>query len=156
MVSLVPFQAGIEAARNERVQICEDPRSAFINILTSQGFKMPSALQVDKLDRVDGAEDAQGKRSGWYIYNEIEDSHNEGAIIGIASFGDWKLDISEVWVSRSEHKMSASEREDYHQQREIMREKKEDELKKRQVDAAAIAFKIWQEAEDATMHHGLQ
>lgn len=152
MVDLTPHKAGIEAARNAQPDVCRDPRTAFLGTLDAAGFTSPRALQIGKLDRIDGVDDKRGKKSGWYIYNEIEDTHNEGQIIGIASYGDWKLGISENWTSRSEHRMSTKERLAYHAKREAMRAAHEAETKQRQAEAAESAFEIWHNAKEAKEH----
>lgn len=152
IVDLTPHKAGIEAARNAQPDICRDPRTAFLAVLDAAGFKSPNVLQIGKLDRIDGIEDKRGKKSGWYVYNEIEDSQNEGSLIGIASYGDWKLGISENWTSRSEHRMSTQERLNYHAKREAMRAAHDLETKQRQAEAAESAYEIWVNAKDAKEH----
>lgn len=132
--------------------VCNDPRGAFMNVLSAEGFQAPRSLVIGRLDRIDGADDKRGKKSGWYVYNEIEDSQNEGAIIGIASFGDWKMGTQDSWVSRAEHQMTAHERTNYHAEREAMRVAREIEERERQEEAAKKAFEIWDSAKDAKEH----
>lgn len=152
MVDLTQHKEGIEAARNKAPQICQEPRTAFMDVLHAEGFKSPRSLQIGKLERLDGSEDKRGKKSAWYVYNEIEDNQREGSIIGVASYGDWRTGISENWSSRSEHQMNTSERLNYHAAREAMRAQHEAETKSKQLEAAATAFEIWQEQPDATEH----
>ena len=123
-----------------------------MDVLHAEGLKTPRALQIGKLERLDGSEDRRGKKSAWYVYNEIEDNQREGSIIGVASYGDWKLGTSENWSSRSEHQMNTKERLNYHAAREAMRAQHEAETKNRQSEAATAAFKIWSEATDAKEH----
>lgn len=153
IVDLTPHTAGIEAARNAQPDVCRDPRSAFLSVLDSHGFKVPRVLQIGKLDRIDGPEDRRGKKSGWYIYNEIEDMQSEGLTIGVASFGDWKVGISEGWTSRSEHRMSGKERAEYQEKRDLMRVMHEEETKKKQSEAAEVAYEAWVNAKDAEENH---
>lgn len=152
MVDLTPYKAAIEAARSTSVRACADPRSVFMDILHSAGITPPRALQIGKIDRVDGSEDKAGKKSAWYVYNEIEDNQNEGAIIGIASYGDWKTGLSETWVSRSEHQMSGTERANYHAKREAMKQEQEAETRAKQNEAAKVAYEIWSKAKPAKTH----
>ncbi|MEM7618676.1 MAG: DUF3987 domain-containing protein, partial [Pseudomonadota bacterium] len=156
MVDLTPFKEGIKRAREKAPEICRDPRSAFLSVLDAEGFKSPSSLKMGVIDRIDGVEDKRGKRSGWYIYTEIDDTHEDGHVIGIASYGDWKLGTSETWTSRSEHKMSTQERTRYHEQREAMRIKREEEEHENQKEAAALAYEIWDNMEDAKDHEYLK
>lgn len=152
MADLSQYKAGIEAAMNAMPQICSDPRSAFMGVLSAEGFQTPRTLQIGKIARIDGQEDKRGKQSAWYVYNEIEDNQQDGAIIGIASYGDWKLGITHSWCSRSEHKMDTAERASYIIARDEMRRQQEQETILKQTEAADRAFKIWSEAPQATEH----
>lgn len=153
MVDLTPYKAGIEAARNATPHVCDDPRTAFVNTLNVAGFSLPRTLAIGRIDRIDGPEDKRGKKSGWYIYNEIEDVQNDGRIIGVANYGDWKYDINETWCSRSEHQMDATERKNYLVAREAMRIAHEMETQKKQEEAAKKAFEIWKVAPPAPDTH---
>ena len=111
-----------------------------MDVLHAEGLKTPRALQIGKLERLDGSEDRRGKKSAWYVYNEIEDNQREGSIIGVASYGDWKLGTSENWSSRSEHQMNTKERLNYHAAREAMRAQHEAETKNRQSERKKSSF----------------
>jgi phage/plasmid primase-like uncharacterized protein len=154
MVDLTQHKAGIQAAMSQIPQSCSDPRSEFLSVLTAEGFKVSGALTIGKLCRVDGSEDKRGKKSAWYIYNEIEDSHSAGHVIGVGTYGDWKLNITESWCSRSDHQMSAAERQHYTAEREAMRVKRENERIHRQAEAAKKAFELWSNAPACSNDHG--
>lgn len=153
MVGLSPFKTGIDAARNNAPQVCLDPRSSFIDVLKSYGLKPPRSLDIGRIIRVDGPEDKPGKKSGWLIYNEIEDGQVQGHIIGIASFGDWKTGLNETWVSRDIHRMNTAESSHYHAAREAMKSAYEKELIEKQAESAKIAFDIWSKSPDADDGH---
>lgn len=154
MVDLTPFKAGIDAAISARPQVCHDPRGAFMDLLASYGFSAPKSLTIGNLERIGGPEDRGHKKSGWYVYNEIDDNQQSGHIIGLASFGDWKSGISESWCSRSEHKMDADERNRYNKAREEMRIQREAEEAERHKEAAHLAYEIWQNAKEARASAG--
>lgn len=154
MVDLTPYKSGIEAALNSAPQVCHDPRSAFMDVLTAQGFTPPRALNIGRISRIDGPEDKRGKKSGWYVYNEIEDSQAQGNIIGVANYGDWKIGVQHSWCSRSQHQMTTQESLHYHAAREAMRAEYEKELAEKNSEAAKRAFDIWSAAPGATDDHG--
>lgn len=153
MVDLTQFQAGINAALKKAPIACDDPRSAFLNLLSSEGFAPPQSLRIGKIDRIDGIDDRRGKKSGWYVYEEIEDNFNQGHIIGVASYGDWKLDLTRSWCSRSEQKMSAAELASYRAAREEMARQREEEERIRQEEAAKLSYDIWYNAQPANDDH---
>jgi len=153
MVDLTPYKSGIEAAMNSAPAVCTDPRASFLNVLTAEGFAAPKVLAIGRLDRIDGNEDRRGKKSAWYVYNEIEDNQQSGQIIGVASYGDWKTGVSESWCSRSEHQMNTAERNSYRIAREAMRLEYERETAIKQKEAAARAFEIWSNSPQANDDH---
>lgn len=134
---------------------CLDPKTEFLNYITKFGIKPPHSLVMGRIDRVDGPEDKPNKKSGWYVYNEIPDK-NDGHIIGIASFGDWKTDINETWCSKSEQHMSHSEREHYFIAREAMKAAQAEEESTRHKYAAERAAQIWSVASDCVCHPYLE
>lgn len=153
MVSLLPFQAGIQAKLDNYPVVCNDPRTEFISALSAQGYVIHKLI-IDKIDRISGSEDRGKKKSAWYVYKEIEDSQNEGAVIGVASYGDFKLGISEHWCSRSDNQMSNKERSNYLIERERMKAEQELEAQKRHNEAAVRAYDIWNAAKPARSEAG--
>lgn len=133
--------------------ICHDPKEEFIKTLLSHGFKAPANLKVGIIDRIDGPEDRRGSGSGWYVYHEIEDTTEDGFVIGIADFGDWKTDLRERWCSRSERQMNDKESRSYREKREAMRVQYEEEQRKKHSEAAARAHALWSSLPDATDDH---
>jgi phage/plasmid primase-like uncharacterized protein len=155
MVDLTQFQRGIDAARAALPDTCADPRSAFLSALSASGMTPPKSIVIGRIDRIDGAEDKRGARSAWYIYQEVADSSGSGAIIGIGGFGDWKTGLKRSWCSKSEHRMDSTERAAFLAARENLRIAQEAETQARQSEAAALAFKIWQDAPDCIEHEYL-
>lgn len=151
MVDLTQHKKGIEAARQSHPSVCSEPRSEFLDVMTRDGY-CPKSLAVGKLCRMDGPEDKRGKMSAWYVYNEIEDTYNEGNIIGVATYGCWKTGLTQSWCSRSENVMSNLERQAFHTAREAMRRQHEKETREKQSEAAELAFSIWQGSTDASTH----
>ena len=155
MVDLTPYNAGITAAFSNMPQVCDDPRTEFLNLLKSEGFKPPRTIIMGRVDRMDGAEDKRGKKSAWYVYNEIEDNQNSGHVIGFANYGDWKTGYNFSWSSRTAHQMSGAEKAAFDTAREQMRVEQEREQLIKYAEAAALAFEIWQGANKATDHEYL-
>lgn len=153
MVDLRPFKKEIENARQALPDVCRDPKGTFLDMLLRLGYDTPKAFTIGELQRVDGPEDKKGKKSGWFVYNEIADTQEDGHIIGIASYGDWKTGESHVWSSRSEHKMSNKERLNYHAMREGMRLQREADKIKTQEESASIAYDIWVKSPQANNEH---
>lgn len=150
MVDLTPFKSGLDAARAKMPVTCHDPRNAFLSMLAAAGFKPPKALVMGRIDRIDGPEDKPNKKSGWYSYNEIADAGGEGLVIGVAAYGDWKTGLSETWCSKSDNHMTTDERLRYHAAREALRAAQDAEKLTVQAEAAAKAYRIWQEAPDCS------
>jgi phage/plasmid primase-like uncharacterized protein len=152
LVDLTQHRAGIDAARSNAPQVCHDPRTAFMEVLTAEGFHVPRALSIGRIERIDGPEDTRGKKSGWYVYHEIEDSQAQGQIIGVANYGDWKLGFQKDWCSRAQHQMSIQEQLHYRLARENMRADYERETIIKNEEAAKLAYEIWNEATPAIDH----
>jgi len=153
MVSLLPFKAGIDAARAMQPIICADPRTAFLNLLASEGFHPPKVLSIGHIMRFDGPEDKRGKASGWSYYQEIEDSASSGHVIGIASYGDWKAGFQKDWCSRASHQMQPAERAHYYAAREKIKAEYEREQIEKHTQAAKRAYEIWTAQPQATDIH---
>lgn len=150
MVDLTPFKAGIDAAIKQAPILCDDPRSAFVDVLHGHGLTVPRQIKIDVIDRIDGAEDRRGKGSAWYVYHEFE---VEGGVIGVAEFGDWKTGLRDSWQSQSEYRMSDTERSAFLAARELMAQQRELEEIQRHEEAAKKAHEIWHNAEPANDEH---
>lgn len=120
------------------VHISGDPRREIFDALQKAGYEVPKQLTIGKLVRLDGPDDKPGKKSGWLIYNELDDRSVDGAVFGVASFGSWKSGEKHSWSSKQPKHMNTAERVAYDAQLEAMRAQREAE----QVVA-------WAEAENA-------
>lgn len=155
MVDLSPYRAQIDAAwkHNELTFSRENPREAFLDMLSAQGFKMPQGLRLNVIDRIDGPDDRHGKKSGWYVYREVE---YDGKVLAIANYGDWKAGFSDLWTSKKQSSMSESERKFFYEAQEEMRAKVEEETRKRNEEAAIKASEIWRFAPQIESHPYLE
>lgn len=157
MVDLSPFKARIESVRESFKHISTDPRSEFMLTLEKAGYESPPSIRIGDIDRVDSPNDKRkGKRSGWYIYNEIPDGNGESYTIGIASFGCWKSGEAHTWCSKSMSYMTDTERRQYHENRAILKAKQDADREARNAEAAKVAYEVWSNAEmlpkDAPTH----
>lgn len=152
MVDLTPFQDGIRAAFSNIPETCADPRGEFINLLISEGFTPPRSLAINKFDNIAG--ENKKKKSGWYIYNEIDDFQNSNYVIGVATYGDFKTDYKNSWSSRKSGAMNERERVAFNIAREQMRVEREREQVEKHKEVAAEAFKIWSSSPQASDDHG--
>jgi len=151
LVDLTPYKEAIDAARNKQPVICADPKAAAMDVIAAEGGQLKGALVVGKMERIKG-ERCKTEKDFWYSYHEIDDTQQDGAVIGILNYGYWKDGTSSTWSSRSEHKMNFDERKKFHEKQEIMRAQREAEEQQRQADAAKKAFQIWSDAPQATDH----
>ncbi len=149
MVDLTPYTAQItRAMRDACVSECNDPRTAFINELTSYGFEKPTRLEVNGIiGRVGSPLDIKkGQQSGWYWYKELE---VKDRIIGVASFGDWKDGSKHQWSSKSQRTMSLQEKSAYQEAQDLAHKAAELEQERRYGEAAKRALNIYQNAAPA-------
>ena len=143
MVDLTPFNEGIEAAKKTIYVYDGDPRDGFANELQSAGYRLDSPIIVGKLQRISDPNDKGKKRTGWYVYHEIDDSQNEGGCIGVGKYGSWRGDDQHTWTSRSVSRMSARERMSYNAQIEQLKAQRELEQQNIWNEAAARAQEIY-------------
>ncbi len=154
MADLTAFLPGIEAARRSSYQADHpEPRLAFRQELTAAGFDAPAAIETGRIIRVDGPGDKKGKKTGWFIFNEIPDSRDAGRCFGVGAYGSWRGAPEKVtWCSRAASNMSFQETAQYHAHLEQARVDREAELVRVNAEAAAIAFTIWTAASPAVGH----
>ena len=155
MVNLLPFAAQIEQARNSPYFIDDDPRQSFINEMRRHGFTPPAELAIGDIQRIPSPQDTNPRSaSGWYIYNEFDDLQNIGNQIGVGTYGSWKGDPEKVtWSSKSSNSMNIQERLRYNAQIEAAKVKRENELIRRNNDAAMSSFEEWSTSPQAPNDH---
>lgn len=146
MVDLTPFHEGIKAAMASRsYDDCYDPRSAFAEMLSGIGYKIVSQIEIGRIVRVSGPDEKPHKKSAWYIFQEIPTTDNK--VIGLGSYGSWKVGEKQTWCSRSQTTMTTQERLEYYTHIENARIKHEQELMLINDEAAQRAFDIWNSSE---------
>lgn len=154
MVDLSPHIAGINAAiiRSKENLSVDDPRSAFMDLMVSQGFSMTKGLSAGNLVRIDGPNDKKGKESGWFIYNEYE---TMGSVVAYASYGDWKTGFEDKWTSKRSSMLTDAERGQIHIMQQKARERADVDKALRNSEAAEKSKHIISKAPNATNHEYL-
>jgi phage/plasmid primase-like uncharacterized protein len=124
-----------------------DPRLAFMAELKSAGLQLKGPLILDKLVRLKDSQDKGTSKSGWYVFNLLEDKYRSGSQFGVGSYGSWHNNPpSTNWCSKFEQGMDDSERQAYHDQLAETRAKQEREQAERHESAAKEAQVIWNDA----------
>lgn len=154
MVDLTPYKKSIEEIRKRsKPQFQGDPRLGFYNELVSAGFKPNSAIELGRVVRIPDPEDTGKKKTGWYHFVEVTDSHNEGQCIGIGTYGSWRAGDKITWVSRDFNQMTTQERLNYHTELEKMRAMREEEQNRIYEEAAKEAYDEYMAAGEASFDH---
>lgn len=155
-INIFPFdaRAAVRNAPKQAYVTDDNPRESFIDEMRSYGFQPPSLPVLGKIDRIPAPNEKPGKKSGWYIYNEIQDDYKPGSWIGIGVFGSWRSDPERVvWTSKRRESMSASESARFEEQLRAEKIARDEELATRRALAAEKAATIWAEATPAPSEH---
>ncbi len=132
-----------------------DPREAFAQELLGAGFRFNGYITTGGLQRVDAPGDKAGKKSGWYIYNEMPDASDPSKVFAVAVYGSWRGDPEKVtWTSKPIAAMTVQERLQHTAQIEAANAKRDTEMRIRQAEAAVVAADEWAQAAPATTEHG--
>ena len=138
----------------------DEPRSAFMDELSSYGFeqrvgmKLPPLPEIGRLVRIAAPDDKKGKQSGWYIYNEFADDFKPGALVGVGVFGSWKGNPEkETWTSKRRDSMSATEQARLEEQMRAAKISRDLEIEEKRKKAAERAQFIWNESVDCPADH---
>lgn len=153
MVNLAPYKHNLAkySAKSNYITY-DDPRDAFITELQNNGFSVKTLTRIGDIERVSVDGDTGAKKSGWYIYHEIEDKTRDGHI-GIGVYGNWRDGGDKrTWVSKKSHAMTDAERTEYTARIEEIQAAREAELLKMQAETATRAIDIWNKADMATVH----
>lgn len=137
-----------------RNQYDGDPRDAFVKELQSQGFELPAGLVVGKFQNIKAPnQKRQNDKKGWYIYEEIDDSHNDGGVFGVATYGSFIGEPEKAtFCSKKTESMTPAERQAHNAIMEAAKAKREQELLAVQQEAAKQAFELWNQMSEAKEH----
>lgn len=141
MVDITEYKSRLKSTKIK--YISENPRGDFLDHLSAEGFHKPKVLRDGIIDRIDDPTDKKGKKSGWYIYNQYDN-------IAIASYGSWKDGSKHNWTSKSANAMSFAERIKLNETIKEQNEKRKIEEAEAHDRAAAEAFQLFKELEDAS------
>lgn len=156
MVDLTPYKSKLEEGFKYIEDVSyTDPRVEFEKELQQYGYRVPRVLKIGRVDRIDCPSDKKGKKSGWYLYNEVASSFNEGQQIGIAVFGDWRTGERITWCSRTQSSFTPSERAEYHAARAEMEKRQREEQELKWKEAEEKASDILKGAEPCISHEYL-
>ena len=152
MVDLTPFKEEIAHAMASARVVSSDPKGDFLHLLSSSGYRVDKIVEGE-IVRVPDASDKGMKKSGWYVYREINDSLNSDYIIGIATYGSFKIGEMITWSSRNDSAMSRKERLDFFAAKESMKRQYDEERRVLNVETAKKAYDMWSSATDANPAH---
>ncbi len=121
-----------------------DPSATFLSQAAELGCEIGVLITDGTLQRFDIGK--KGNKAGWYIFH----LHNDFAS-GV--IGNWKTGLKQNWCSKSDHELSAGEKEKLQVQRKIDREKRQALQEKIQGEAKSKANFIWNNAKPADQGH---
>ncbi|MBF0383682.1 MAG: hypothetical protein HQL69_21895 [Magnetococcales bacterium] len=122
------------------------PGIAFSEVLERAGLRLNgSAITSGKIIRVDVLDDKKGSKNGWYIF------YDDGIASG--AYGSWKTGENQKWCSKSSHEMTQAERDQYRQQMEEAKRKRDSAKKHAQAAAAKKATDIIKNSVPADPNH---
>jgi phage/plasmid primase-like uncharacterized protein len=147
MADLTQFKAQIDSAIRNMDYDCPDPRSAFLDRLSADGFASPANLLLGKIMRFDSPEDKKGAKSGWAVFYEYPHFSDPGKVFAVGVYGSYNCEPHKVvWKSKSDNSMTVFERQQYNEAIEKARRDEEIERLKNQEEAANKAQTLWNEA----------
>ncbi len=152
-----PFNAAEAVAKytkKPKYIVEDDPRPAFMDEVRSHGFQdVPALPTIGKLERITAPDEKRGKKSGWYIYNEVPDDRTDN-FIGIGVFGSWKGNPERVvWTSKRRETMTASEQMQFEERLRAEKLARDEALAQKQAESAIKARVIWDESVTAPESH---
>ena len=119
---------------------------AFRDAIVASGLTPPKQIVPDsKLHRFSTNGKNKGDDSGWYIL------HPDPPVAG--AFGCWRSDIKQTWCAGKPEMMTDQERAAYRKRMHEIREQRDAEERKRQMEAALRAREIWDNAKPAPANH---
>lgn len=129
------------ATRGLVYRVDGDPRMEFARELAHHGLVIPNTgLVLNKITRVKDSADKGPNKSGWYIFNLLDDKYREGEQFGVGSYGSWHGNPpTTTWCSKFEERLDDTERQHYLEQISEMRAKQEQEEEQRYLETAQAA-----------------
>ena len=119
----------------------------FYNVMASAGLTPPERpVSDDEIHRFKVEGDKQGSQNGWYVLY--------GGDIPAGGFGCWKRDINKTWKASNHGIMSDKARKRNAEKIEAIKNQRDHERRRRQIDAAVKSGELWTQAsqEVATNH----
>lgn len=130
-----------------------DPVAEFLQELSKAGYGVPRTVELNKIIRISAPDDKGKKKSGWCWYDEVEDSSNDGFMIGVGAYGSWKDGEKVTWSSRRVEYLTKDQKLALQLRREEMRKQRDEEEKRVHAETAAECWEVYQEAEAAKADH---
>lgn len=119
-----------------------DTATQFRDALAAYNLHPAEIVADGAIHRFDSPDDKRGKQSAWYILHDDE--------LPAGAFGDWKIDLSEKWCSKSVASLSPMERQQHSDRIKQVNERAAAAKLAHQAAAAKICERIWSKARDAT------
>jgi phage/plasmid primase-like uncharacterized protein len=130
-----------------------DPAGEFLEELSKAGYGLPRQLMSNKIIRISAPDDKAKGKSGWCWFDEIEDSSNDGFMIGVGAYGNWKDGEKVTWSSRRAEYLTKDQRLDLQLRREEMRKQRDEEEKRVHAETAIECWGMYEKAENANLLH---
>ncbi len=122
-----------------------DQIAQFRQAMAAHGL-MPAEIVTDgKIHRFEAPGDKHGKKSGWYIF--FDGDYPSG------SFGNWKMDLNEVWHQSQRNEMSRTERQEFYDRLIKAKEAQRALKESLQLDAAKKSAELWNSAAPASSNN---
>lgn len=152
MVDLRPFQAGIDKALKESPSygLSSNPRADFALHLSNCGFRLKSEIILSKIVRIADPQDKGCKKTGWYIYYEVEIGGNIFAVGVCGSYHGIPFD-RDVWTSKRDTMLTNDQRHEYNLALEAAKANEERLRIELQNEAADRAVELWEKAKETTI-----
>lgn len=130
-----------------------DPVAEFLQELSKAGYGVPRSVELNKIMRIADPEDKGKKKSGWCWYDEVEDTSNDGFMIGVGAYGSWKDGEKVTWSSRRVEYLTKDQKLSMQLRREEMRKLRDEEEKRIHAETALECWEVYQGAEAAKAEH---
>lgn len=130
-----------------------DPVAEFLQELSKAGYGVPRQIELNKVLRIADPEDKGKKKSGWCWYDEVEDTSNDGFMIGVGAYGSWKDGSKITWSSRRVEYLTKDQKLSMQLRREEMRKQRDDEEKRVHAETALECWEVYSTAPEANPNH---